>query len=614
MPKKAQVQIEMGKGGDILSPFSRLTITQQMGWHHSFKLQIPSRAIEEKEGTLIEKSKDFIGKLLRVTIKTHLKSQKSAPNEFRGIVTDISLVRQHGKGIDIVFSGYSPTILLDDGKGCKSFSEKAISATVKEILGEYPQNLLEFDVSPRFTKPVPYLVQYQESNFHFISRIAATYGEWFYYDGAKLCFGKRKSEKPIKLHLGKELFQLDFGIKLTPASFDRIAYNYEKNETFRVSAASQKPEGLEPKYGSFLLDESNTLYKQTPVSPLRLPIQEKGELEEAIMREKTYKSNEMVGVSGISDHIGLTVGKSIELTGLNEKKATENFGKYVITHISHLIDGDGNYQNHFQAMPNEAVLPLQNPHVLPPQCEPQLGTVKENHDPDGLGRAKVQLQWQEKGETTPWIRVVSGHGGKSGGFFIMPEIEDEVMIGFEYNDPDRPFIMGSAYHGKAKPSDSWADGDNNIKAIKTKSGNEITLKDTAGEEEISILNKAGENKITMTIGEGGLVTIHSMNKLVITSKEMTVDASDSFTLNSPEIKVNGKNITVSAEEALKASAKDATVDGQSSIKLSVQQSTIELSPAEGKLNSTNTTVEAKANMAVKGGAMTTVEAPMVKLN
>ncbi|GAL64992.1 phage baseplate assembly protein V [Algibacter lectus] len=56
----------------------------------------------------------------------------------------------------------------------------------------------------------------------------------------------------------------------------------------------------------------------------------------------------------------------------------------------------------------------------------------------------MQFPWQKPtGETTPWIRVVTPHGGGDKGFHFIPEVGEEVLIGFEGANAERPYMMGS---------------------------------------------------------------------------------------------------------------------------------------------------------------------------
>ena len=65
-------------------------------------------------------------------------------------------------------------------------------------------------------------------------------------------------------------------------------------------------------------------------------------------------------------------------------------------------------------------------------------------------RVKVQFRWSRReSETTDWIRMSHLMAGKGWGEFHLPRQGDEVLVAFEYGDPDRPVIVGSLYNDKS---------------------------------------------------------------------------------------------------------------------------------------------------------------------
>ena len=130
--------------------------------------------------------------------------------------------------------------------------------------------------------------------------------------------------------------------------------------------------------------------------------------------------------------------------------------------------------------------------------------------------------------------------------------------------------MGSVYHGNAKPGDSWQDSDNNIKAIKTKSGNEVILLDEGGNETIKILNKGGENSIILTMGDGGAINIVSKNKINISCKEMSISAED-------KIDISTKEMTIDASESFKMTTKTADFEPSQTAYFKTEAFTVEAS-------------------------------------
>lgn len=541
MAKKAIAQIEIGD--QTISRYSHIQITQSLFGHHDFLIQVPIEAIEGQGSNVFGKSKNLIGKPIKISLGSE-QLLDTDNQKFLGLVTELSLSRFHGAGNDLIIKGKSPTILLDDGFQCRSFSEKDLSNIVDELVKNYPSNLLTTKVSPTFDGEIPYVVQYRESNFHFLYRIANLFGEWCYFNGSELIFGQAENQDPIGLRLGRELFSFNIGMGLSPVNFQLHAYDYVKNEVLESLASDAEVSNLDPLYGEPAFKESESLFAQSPLTPAIVPIAEKSELDELVARKRKQQSSSLVRLNGTSDHIAVGIGRTVGISGnKNENVADglEDYGEFVVINIKHRIEGNGDYHNQFEAIPKEASVPPPNPHVRIPNIEAQPAVVKENYDEDKkLGRIRVQFYWQKDPEMTPWIRQVSSSGGAQGGFFVIPEIGDEVMVAFEHNHPDKPYVLGSVFHGNGKPASNWASDSNYIKSIKTKSGNEIILNDEGGTEEIKILNKGGENSIILSMSSGGVIRISSQKEMSLSSTKISISASDELSMSAKNIKVNAE--------------------------------------------------------------------------
>ncbi len=81
-------------------------------------------------------------------------------------------------------------------------------------------------------------------------------------------------------------------------------------------------------------------------------------------------------------------------------------------------------------------------------CKPQTAIVKDNNDPLNLGRVRVQYPW-EKGDKSPWLRVVSPMAFKGGGICMLPQKGEEVMIDYVGGNMERPFVSGGVFNSES---------------------------------------------------------------------------------------------------------------------------------------------------------------------
>lgn len=186
--------------------------------------------------------------------------------------------------------------------------------------------------------------------------------------------------------------------------------------------------------------------------------------------------------------------------------------------------------------------------------------VVDNKDPEERGRIKIKFPWMGKETGTAWARLVTLMGGKNRGIVFYPEVDDEVLVAFEQGNVNYPYIIGALWNGKDKPPEKNSDGKNNIKMIKTRSGNTIKIDDTENKEKIEIVSKE--------------------NKIVIDSSKKNIS-----------IKCGG-NIELSAPEG----------------KVSIKAKEIEI------ISSSSAKVEAKAGMDLKASGVMKIKGSMVNIN
>lgn len=579
MSRKVNVNIEIN--GKAISPISYLAIHQPLNGHHAFELRCP---VQEREQVL-SNSSEACGKEVKIDISSG-SGRSDAKNFFKGYVTGVSLSKHQGATNEIIYYGHSPTLLMDDGAHNQSFEEKSLEKIAKEVIGKY-------GVSPKvntaFKGQIPYAVQYRETGFQFLSRLANQYGEWFFYDGTDLYFGKAPTSSAIDLVFGRDLSSFDLALNVLPVKFKWMAYDEVGHKFPESSSASAKVPGLD-EYGKKVNSASDALFSNEPAVAVYAEVQDKAELDELTKHHRAGRAGNFVTFNGSSDNHALKVGSIINVRGtIGEAGAgagsgsgsDTSYGEFRIIRISHSTDALGNYENHFKAIPSSLVEPPLNTSVVNPECEMQPAEVLENHDPEEMGRVRVQFQWQKStGDKTPWIRVAASGAGGGYGYFFVPEKGDQVFVAFEHNNPDKPYVVGGLYHGKAKPK-GVSDKDNNNKVIQTKSGNKISLVDKSGSEEIKIEN--GTNVITLSLKAPGSITI----------------ATDG------DISLSGKNITIAAEQKLAMSSMEASLEGTQKVNIKGMETTLE---ADVKNTVKGTMVEVSAS------AITDIKGAMVKLN
>lgn len=488
-------------------------LEQKTNAHDTFSIIVPDDALDTYEGFVMENSKKLLGKKISLSYW-----QYGSENQvFSGIVTGLKNRKESGYG-KLVITGHSPSILLENGRADRSFEQLSLSQIVKEIGVNYPQegkiHAEEQELNVR--RVLPYTVQSQESDFGFIQRLATRYGEYFYYNGKELIFGN-KAEPVLELSEGRELIELEFELGLKAQGFSGLAYDAEKGESIQHNAQEVQTEWKENALQAVAVQASKQLFGNVPKSVFS-GSEKSQELEEMLLKEKENRES-LIWVRGRSRDSRLKNGSRAKLTDINGR-AMET---YRIVEIRHYYNGD-EYYNEFVGVSDVLHPPYQDSGAFPKSQE-QMGRVVENADPLGLGRVRVQMMWQEAGsEKTPWIRLLQPHSGSGKGFYFVPEIGEEVLVGFQGGNAEKPYVIGTQYNGKEKSG--YADKENNIKAVHTRSGHKLVFTE---DESILITDKSGNEILLDT--KGSNITITAPETMTLNAKNLNINVSQNMTTN-----------------------------------------------------------------------------------
>ncbi len=537
--------------GNPIKQFTSLSLTQSIFEHHSFRLVCPTESIDSATASTFNASKNLIGCnfLLQIT------AVEAAGNlQFAGVVTQVETARHDGYTGDIIISGYSPTIFCDNGPHCKSWEKKTIKVIADDVLGHFPKNLLKPDISPLYAQTLSYAVQYKETAWQFISRLCATYGEWFFYNGKQVIIGAPKGEE-VKLVYGGDLSVFNMMMQVRPVRFQNKAYDFINGHVY-----DSTPKGIPGKaglndLGQFAYQKSEEFFGAQPKEYSKEFVTSQQQVDVLTDMRAVTQSSNMVRFNGSSGHAGVQVGGCISVHGKNIfSLADESFGKYTVISVNHYCDGEGNYTNDFVAIPASLKYPpVAN--FVEPHCETQSALVTDNHDVEGMGRIRVRFHWMKPTEKTPWLRQVSAHGGSNKGFFFKPEIGEEVIVGFEGDSPTKPYVIGTVCNSKAR--NAYSNSGNDIKAIQTRSDTKIVINDKDG----SIYISDAKGNFVMMDGKGN-IKVTSSDSIVFTCGKSKIEIKKDGAIN-----IIGNRITTTAQEKAKMVSGGAsfTADGQGGV-------------------------------------------------
>ena len=502
-------------GKDFLAKESyKVELHQYNCQHDTFTIETPEDSFDAFNEYIMEHSRDLLGQPLTIKFYQYGK----VVQHFSGIITRIYCKRQTGGGYGTLYiSGNAPSILLDQGKACHSYENK----TLKEIItlvSEGYDNSAQVDSSAgvNTTRALPYTVQYNESDYKFICRLANLYGEYFYYDGSKLIFGN-KLQETIDLGENLNLIDEDFNLEMKPQDFEYINYAIDRAEVYRKDAESASCEYKNNPIQTDAKNASKKLFKKIPQKYHSATSLEQSDidLEEVVRQERDLRELSLK-VTGRSRDPRLRMNTFACLTDINAR-AMET---YRVIKISHYHSGM-NYENSFEAIPMMRTPADYNAEAFP-KAEQQPAIVKDNNDPQGMGRVRVQFFWQKGDELSPWIRMIQPYAGSGKGFYFIPEVGEEVMVDFENGNAERPFVLGAHYNGAAKSGYNPT-----TKAIHTQSGTKILLNDAEG----SVRIEDASGNIYQMDGNGTIEVKAPKNIIFTAGEDLKFSAGRNMTTN-----------------------------------------------------------------------------------
>ena len=205
----------------------------------------------------------------------------------------------------------------------------------------------------------------------------------------------------------------------------------------------------------------------------------------------------------------------------------------------------------------------------------QIATVKNiSSDPKGLFRIQVVLS-ATNDQSGIWARVSNFYATSQAGSGFLPEIGDEVIVGFLDSNPCSPIVLGSLY-STSKPPYFSSNNDNYIKSIVTKSKLQISFDDE--KKVISLATPAGNvftlddgnKRITLTDQNGNLLTMDANGIQISSNNEISFKAGGSINFDSAQsINLSAKmDVNVNAANIKNKASLSFTAKGEASAEIS----------------------------------------------
>ena len=440
----------------------------------------------------------------------------------------------------------------------KIFQQKSVPDIVKEVLGEYGYPF-EMKLTGSY-RSWEYCVQYQETDFAFVSRLLEHEGIYYYFkhdkgqhtlvltDDISLhgpvpgyeslpYYGPDRVSTPREEYIS----MWEISAQVTPDGYATVDYDFTKPGA-SLDAVSKRPGGSEP--GNLEVFEWQGGFQEA----------QHGEQYARVRLEELQSSQEQD--LGASNARGLAPGYLFTLR--NHPRKAEN-REYLVVSVNYRMSVGGYstnsgseefYEVSFSALPSSVqyraprVTPIPRTHG--PQTARVVGPAGKELWTDKYGRIKIQFHWDRYGQrnesSSCWVRVSSPWAGGGFGGLQLPRINDEVVVDFIGGCPDRPIVLGRVYNANNMPPVE-------LPASATQSGfrsqsvygdpsmcNKMIFEDALGSELVHMRaqrNMCDEvvNDHSHTIGNNYLVDVCGMYSITAGSLRVHVKQTTDLTLD-----------------------------------------------------------------------------------
>lgn len=503
---------------------------------------------------------DRLGLRIGVAIKIGVVGDiyPTAEPLLEGEITALDAEFDEGRNVTIL-RGYDQSHRLFRGRVTTSYQNVTVSEVASRVAKRAGLTAGKIDAT---SQVFDHIAQKNQNDWEFLAALAGEVGRELLVSEGKLHFrkpleartgpssGNLRADNPLQLLLGSTLLRLRAGISSAGQVAEVQARGWDPVAK-RPVVGTAKPQTVSAEIG-VKPAELAAAFRSPPLVAATLPLATAAEVDsyaKAVAEEVAGNFAELEGVArgnpklkaGVAVHLGL-IGKPFD-------------GKYVLTSTRHLFDLHEGYTTSFSVSGrgDRSLLALAQGEAATQVPGVVIGLVDDVADKDGQMRVRLRFPWLSDDYVSDWARTVQVGAGDKRGLIVLPEVGDEVLVGFDRGDLRRPYVLGGLYNGKDKPdlgSYSLLDGGKrsvDVRRFVSRKGHSITICDADGKESVSISSKDGKLLVELDMADNKIRISSAGQVEVKAGTDATIEATGKLTLK-------GSQISVEAQASLEAKA------------------------------------------------------------
>lgn len=529
-----------------------------------------------------------------------------------GVIADIAHLHAPDTGLSTYGIRIAPMLwLLTQRTNCRAYQEKSDLEVVLELLGEW--GLTTESRCQDTYKPRKYRLQYQESDFAFVSRLLEDAGINYMLEPRGGDTVIVLSDAPERGPRRREALQHIDDVSSAPGQF---ATGFRATRRIRpgvstfadhdprranrplLGTATSGPHPVEARLEAFAYTPGafkfgNPGGKDTPVADDRGRVRTDDDKAQAIAAHdaaaRVARSRRYQFASNC-----LELGAGTVLT-MENQPAAERAGAMLVTRVE--VTGSAETVPHVAVEAASAEASYRPERLTPRptnlgvECATVVGPEGETIHCDEFGRVRVQFHWDRYGKmnelSSCWVPVNQQWAGEGFGMMHLPRVGHEVIVGFLGGNPEEPVIVGRMFTNLHRPPFTLPDAKNES-GIRTKSVPEtggynlLRFVDTAKEELVEArAEKDSRNRVNhdkaLSVGHDRLMEIENDDTERVGGTQREWVGKDQKTrVTDNALSVVGKDRTLKTAEGMSSLAKAHFIVADDSIHISVGSSFIHM--------------------------------------
>ncbi|MGW6449143.1 VgrG-related protein [Lentzea sp. NPDC055074] len=509
---------------------------------------------------------------LKIGAKAALKVQTADPGGpkplMSGEITAVGL-ELDAQGTFTEVRGYDEAHRLFRGRRVAVYPNMTVADVVKKVAERANIKAGAIDDVPGFGgRPDTQLSQDNVSDWEFLSRLARTVGAQIAVKDGRLDFtlpeppakapktNAKARTNPLVLEMHSTLVALRAGITTAGQVPEVQVRGWDfVNKQEVVATAVPNTAGVEvPQANPKELADKFRAQPYLETGQYRTHAEAKAAAA-ALAAQLGGSCAELTGVARGNPE--LKAGTAVALTNVGEPFQ----GRYTLTSTRHLFAEHTGYTTEFTVSGRQerSLYGLVHSTKDKPLNGLVPAIVTNAKDPKQLGRVQVKFPWLANDFTSVWARTVQQGAGPGRGTVVLPEVGDEVLVGFEHGEFDAPYVLGGLHNGKdqppklSRPPVDGSSGEIAVRGFVSRKGHRVELVEDDG-----IVISSGDGKFHVKIDQ-------KAQTIEITSgKTVSVKAQNGITVDAGTgpLELKGQKVSITAQTELKAEGAQVKIAGQ----------------------------------------------------